>query len=184
MIYTLSLKTVGIATGIFLLLLHIPALLQRDTTRAWLRQFPRSKTWGAILLAFATVWVFLLAMKMDLGEFARLRLPIMGFVVISAILSWKFLDEFLAVRSLGVLALLAANPILDACYLQPPAWRLLLVVLAYIWILCGLFWVGMPYLLRDQIAWISASTQRWNIAALAGALVGLAILGCSVIYDF
>lgn len=181
MIYTLSLKTVGIATGIFLLVLHTPALLQRDWVRAWLQKFPRSKTWGTILLLLATLWVLLLVTRMDLGEFARLRSAMVGFVLISGALSWHFLDEFLSARSLGILALLAANPILDACFLQPPIWRLLLVVLAYVWIVLGLFWVGMPYLLRDQIAWITVSERRWNLAASAGILAGFVLLGCSLL---
>jgi hypothetical protein len=180
MTYTLSLKSVGIITGIFLLLLHAPAIFQKNSACAWLQKFPRSKFWGLILLSLATLWIFLLTMKMDLGEFSRLRLPIMGFVLLSALLSWQFLDEFLSVRSLGVLAMLAAHPILDACFLQSPSWRLILVVLAYIWIICGLLWVGMPYLLRDQIAWICASPWRWNVITSIGIITGLVILGYSL----
>ena len=182
MIYTLSLKTVGIATGIFLLLIHLPALLQKNFVQGWLQKFPRSKAWGTILLLLASAWVLLLVMKMDLGEFARLRMAILGFVAIATVLSWRFLDEFLAVRSIGILALLAADPILDACFLQPTAWRLPLVVLSYAWILCGLLWVGMPYLLRDQIAWITASAWRWNIAVSVGIAAGLTILAAALFY--
>lgn len=179
MIYTLPLKTIGIATGIFLLLTHTFALLQKDSTRAWLQKLPRSRTWGSLLLSLAAFWTFLLISKMDLGEFSHLRTPMLGFVALAAFLSWKFLDEFLSARCLGILALLAAHPILDACFLQSPSWRLILVVIAYIWIILGLLWVGMPYLLRDQIAWISASHRRWNIAAGMGILLGLVILACA-----
>ncbi len=175
----ISLKTVGIATGVFLLLLHVLALLWKDNVCSWLKKFPRSKTYGAALLAIAALWTFLLIMKMDLGEFARLRMPIASFVLLAALLSWRFLNEFLSVRSLGVLALLAAHPILDACFLQTAMWRLLLVILAYVWIICGLLWVGMPYLLRDQIAWISASALRWNLATGIGIVCGILILACA-----
>lgn len=176
---TLSLQTVGMAIGIFLVLLHIPALLWKDNVRDWLKKFPRSKTLGIVLLIVAALWTFLLIIKTDLGEFARLRMPIAGFVLLAALLSWRFLNEFLSVRSLGVLALLAAHPILDACFLQTAMWRLLLVILAYVWIICGLLWVGMPYLLRDQIAWISASASRWNLAAGMGLASGILILACA-----
>ncbi|PWU09899.1 MAG: hypothetical protein C5B47_02870 [Verrucomicrobia bacterium] len=176
----LPLKTAGIITGTFLLLLHIPAFLWKDNCHSWLQKFPRSKMWGIILLAAATLWTFLLVIKMDLGEFARLRSPIAGFVLLAALLTWRFLDEFLAVRSLGILALLAAQPILDACFLQAPLWRLLLVILAYIWIVAGLLWVGMPYLLRDQTAWVSASSFRWNFAVGLGIASGILILACAI----
>jgi hypothetical protein len=49
-------------------------------------------------------------------------------------------------------------------------------VFAYILIVKGLFWVTMPYLLRDQIAWASRTTAVWiSINALA-LLYGATIL--------
>ncbi|MEZ5328982.1 MAG: hypothetical protein R3F19_28385 [Verrucomicrobiales bacterium] len=48
-----------------------------------------------------------------------------------------------------------------------PITRLLLPLLAYAWIIIGLFWVGMPYVLRDQIAWVSASSHAGKVPAPA-----------------
>ena len=39
-----------------------------------------------------------------------------------------------------------------------------------------MFWVGMPYLLRDQIAWVSASAKRWRGLAVGGLVYGAAVL--------
>jgi hypothetical protein len=57
---------------------------------------------------------------------------------------------------------------------------LLLVVLAYVWLTLGLFWVGMPYLLRDQINWITSTGNRFRALTLAGLVYGLLILVCAV----
>jgi hypothetical protein len=84
--------------------------------------------------------------------------------------------DFLAVRALGTLALLAAEPLLESAFLRDETIRLLLVVLVYLWIIFGMFWVGMPYTLRDQVAWITASEKRWRAAAFAGLAYGALML--------
>ena len=78
------------------------------------------------------------------------------------------------------MALLAAEPILSAAFLRPEMARLLVVILAYVWLTLGLFWVGMPYLLRDQITWLTESANRFKAAAMAGLLYSLGILVCAV----
>ena len=73
-----------------------------------------------------------------------------------------------------------AEPILEAAFLQPPESRLLLVVVAYAWVVLGMFWVGMPYLMRDWISWLLRSEARWKILCVAGLAYGVAVLICSL----
>ena len=96
---------------------------------------------------------------------------------IAYVLTLRFGMEFLSVRALGMLLLLVAEPLLESAWLRPEAGRLWLVTLAYVWIVCGLFFIGTPYILRDLISWSSASTLRWRTAALAGILYGAILLG-------
>jgi len=86
------------------------------------------------------------------------------------------------VRAIGFFLILAACPVLDAAFLEPPVTRLLLVALAYVWIVKGMFWVGMPYLMRDQIAWATASPERWKALTLAGVGYGAAVLVCALAF--
>jgi hypothetical protein len=58
--------------------------------------------------------------------------------------------------------------------------RLLVVVYAYAGIVLGLFWIGMPYVLRDQIEWVLKSLTRWRVVALGGIVYGIALLVCAV----
>jgi hypothetical protein len=54
------------------------------------------------------------------------------------------------------------------------------VLLAYVWIINGLFWVGMPWLMRDQIGWLTAKTPRYRAAAWVGLLYSVALIVCAV----
>ena len=73
-------------------------------------------------------------------------------------------------------ALLAAQPLLESAFLREENSRLLLVVLCYVWIVTGMFWVGMPYTLRDQIGWVTASEDRWKCATFTGLVYGVLLL--------
>ena len=179
-VYDLSLRTVGLIIGLLLLITHLAALVRPDETRQWLRKFPRSKLLGNCLLAVDAIWTFWLVTNMDLGEFSQFRTWLQAGVPIVFILTIFFVDEFLSVRALGIMALLAAEPILSAAFLRPEIARLLVVILAYVWLTLGLFWVGMPYLLRDQITWLTESANRFKAVAMAGLLYSLSILVCTV----
>jgi hypothetical protein len=181
MIYSLTLQTAGLLTGAVLLIAHFIALWRSEETRKWLRRFPRSRPMGTLLIAIAAIWSFLLITGMDLGEFARLRNLMLVAIVAGAILAWKYVEEFLAVRAIGMLALLAAEPLLEAAFMRHETTRLLLVLLAYVWIINGLFWVGMPWLMRDQIAWLTAKTPRYRTAVWAGLLYSGALLVCAAV---
>jgi len=107
---------------------------------------------------------------MEMGEFSSFRRPLLIVLPIGFVLIIRFVEEFLAVRALGILCLLAAEPLLESAFFRYETSRLFLTVLAYFLIIAGLFWVTMPYLLRDQINWSSRTNTRWHavhgIAAL------------------
>ena len=179
-VYDLSLQTVGLIVGFLLLASHVIALVRPEQTKGWLAKLPRSKPLGIGFLAVDSLWAFWLVSNMDLGEFSLYRTWLQIAVPIAFILTLIFVDEFLAVRALGILALLAAEPLLSAAFLRPESARLLLVILAYFWLTLGLFWVGMPYLLRDQIHWITKNRARFRALTLAGLVYGLVVLVCAV----
>jgi hypothetical protein len=179
-VYDISLHTVGLIVGLLLLAGHVIALFRPEQTKGWLLKLPRSKPFGIGFLAVDALWSFWLVSNMDLGEFSQYRTWLQIGVPIAFVLTMIFVDEFLAVRALGMLALLAAEPMLSAAFLRPEFARLLIVILAYVWLTLGLFWVGMPYVLRDQINWITKTGPRFRAVTLAGLVYGLAILICAV----
>ncbi len=176
MIYHLSLQAVGIASGLLLLLLGLGGLLLPGATQTFAGQFPRSRAAGIVLLTLAFVWSFWLMATMEMGEFSGFRKPLLFVLPIGYVLVLWFVSEFLAVRALGMLCLLAAEPLLDAAFLRHEPSRLLVTVFAYILIVKGLFWVTMPYLLRDHIAWSVRGKVRWLMLYGGTLLYGAAIL--------
>ncbi|MEI6561325.1 MAG: hypothetical protein WCO68_04470 [Verrucomicrobiota bacterium] len=176
MIYSFDLYTMGLLVGALLVALHVVALVQADGIRKFLQRFPRSREMGGVLLAVDAVWAFGLVKSIDLGEFSIYRPIFLAVIVVGFFLTLAFVEEFLAVRALGMFLLLAAEPLLEAAFLRPEQSRLLLSVLAYIWATLGVFWVGKPYLLRDQIAWVTKTELRWRMAALGGVAYGVAVL--------
>lgn len=180
MIYQLSLFTTGLAAGLVLIASHAFALARQGSCIAMAKAFPRSRPAATVLLAVAAVWSFLLVRTIDLGEFSPLRNVMLLAIVAGAILSWIYVPEFLAVRALGMLLLLAAEPLLGSAVLRDEPTRLLLVVLAYAWVIAGLFFVGMPYLLRDAITWLTENSLRWKAAAAGGVIWGAALVVCAV----
>ena len=176
MIYSLSLQTAGILAGGFLVLAGLPGLVRPDGVRDWLSSLPRSRIAGIALLTIAFLWSFWLLATMEMGEFSSVRKPLLIGMPIGFFLVVRFVDEFLAVRALGILALLAAEPLLEAAFLRYETSRLLVTVFAYILIVAGLFWVTMPYLLRDHISWSTRNSGRWRALNAITALYGLVIL--------
>jgi hypothetical protein len=176
MIYSLKLETALTLVGLLLIAGHLLALVKAQAVQTWLRALPRSRAWGIALLTTAAGWFFWLVWTMDLGEFSNWRQTVLIATPIAWVLTWKYVEEFLAARALGMLVLLAAEPLLEAAFLRPEMTRLFLVSLVYVWIVFAMFWVGTPYTLRDQIAWITGGEKRWRAAAFAGLAYGVLLL--------
>ena len=181
MIYQLSLRAAGIAVGLFLLVLGGVGLVSPGLLQSLAKRLPRSRIAGVVLLTAALLWNVWLLSTIEMGEFGSFRRPLLVALPIGYILVLRFVDEFLAVRALGILCLLAAEPLIDAAFLRYELSRLVVTVFAYLLVIAGLFWVTMPYLLRDQINWSIGSNLRWRfvngLAVVYGALtLALAIL--------
>jgi len=176
MIYDLSLHTAGILAGALLILVSLPGFIKPAAAQRWAKSLPRSRAAGVALLTLVLIWSFWLLATMEMGEFSSFRKPLLIVLPIGYVLVVRFVEEFLAVRALGILCLLAAEPLLEAAFFRYETSRLFLTVLAYLLIIAGLFWVTMPYLLRDQINWSSQTNTRWHAVHGITAVYGITIL--------
>lgn len=187
MIYqSADLKTTGIILGAALLAGHLIALFNRGSVQALLKHFPRNRPAGVVLMTINAIWAYYVVSTMDLGEFAALQSKILVAIPVAYLLVVFFVEEFLAVRALGTLMLLMACYVLDSAWFKFPAtlWftKLLLPILAYAWIILGMFWVGMPYVMRDQISWLSGPVSRWKALCIGGIAYGAVTLGCALAF--
>jgi hypothetical protein len=185
----LPLFTVGLLLAIWLIGSHALMLAKPGPVQDFLKRFPRNQFLGQILLGIGMAWFWLLiapenlgklsALTMDLGEFNAAKPFLRLLVPVAVILVAVSIRDFLAVRALGLLGLMVAAPLLEAAFLKDPASRLLVPIFAYVLLTKSLFWVGMPYLFRDAVTWVTADGKRWTLFSAAGLLYGVATLVCA-----
>ncbi len=188
----LSLFTTGLVLSVILIGVHSLMLAKPATAQGFLKKFPRNDMLGQILLGIALAWFWLLiapdglgtlsSLTMNLGEFDSAKRPLQILVPISAVLVCRSVRDFLAVRALGVLGLMLAAPLLGAAFLKDPGSRLLVSSCAYIILTASLFFVGMPYLFRDAVTWVTADSKRWTLSCLAGIAYGIATAVCAIAF--
>jgi len=180
-IYTqfFSLQLIGIILGLILVILHVIAFSKRESVMDFLKRLPRNKGLGIVILAIDCIWSFWLIGEVDLGEFQKWENPIRFGLPIGFICFVFWVDEFLAVRAVGIFLLLLACPLLDVAFLQEPITRLLIPILCYVWIFLSLFWIGMPYLMRDHIAWATKTKGRWTGLCIGGIVYGVVMIICA-----
>ncbi|MEM6910862.1 MAG: hypothetical protein AAF555_04695 [Verrucomicrobiota bacterium] len=192
---TWGLKLVGLLAGGTLVATHTYAKVKALSFQVWLKSLPRHHSAGVVLLSLSTAWVFFLLAggnlgfvswpPLDLGEFHTLRTPLLIGLPIGCFLVARYVDEFLFPRALGALAMLLASVMLDAAFLReitPHLAKLLIPLLAYAAIIASLFWVGIPYVFRDQIEWASATRARWNGLCLGGIVYGILLILSALLF--
>lgn len=185
----IPLFTAGLLLGTWLVGSHALMLAKPVLVQGWLKKFPRHNLSGQIILGIGLAWFWLLvapegmgklsALRMDLGEFNNIKPILRVLVPASLVLVAISVRDFLAVRALGLLGLMVAAPLLEAAFLKDPASRLLIPIFAYALLTAALFWVGMPYLFRDAVTWVTATPRRWRSACLCGLAYGAATLVCA-----
>jgi hypothetical protein len=188
----LSLFTVGLILAIWLIAVHVLMLLKPAMVQGYLKKFPRDPLAGQILMGVGLCWFWLLvapghwgilsSLRMDLGEFNGAKPILQILVPITLALVVISVRDFLAVRALGVVGLMVASPLLESAFLKDPESRLLVPICAYALLTVSMFFVGMPYLFRDAVTWVTASSRRWSLLSLAGLGYGIATLVCALLF--
>ena len=185
----IPLFTAGLVLGIWLISSHALMLAKPAMVQDFLKRFPRNAMWGQILLGIGLAWFWLLiapegmglisSLAMDLGEFNNAKPFLRILVPVELVLVTISVRDFLAVRALGLLGLMAASPFLEAAFLKDPSSRLLIPIYAYAMLTASMFFVGMPYLFRDAVDWVTADRRRWTFCSAAGLAYGVATLVCA-----
>lgn len=182
----------GLVLSFFLIALHAVMIAKPRQAQDLLVRFPRNVMAGQILLGIGLAWFWLLiapegmgklsALTMDLGEFNAAKRILRILVPVALILVAISIQDFLAVRALGLCGLMAAAPLLEAAFLKDPVSRLLIPIYAYGLLTASMFFVGMPYLFRDAVSWVAAEPKRWFLASALGLAYGVATLACAILF--
>jgi hypothetical protein len=178
----ISLRSTGLLLGLALVASHLVALLRPAQVKSFLVKMPRNYPLGIAILFVCLIWSIMVIQHMHMGDFHGLRRWFLMIVPAGFVGVVLYVREFLSVRAIGCLMLLAAAPVLNAAFLQEPLSRLLLPLLAYGWIIAGMYLVGMPFLLRDWIQWAVSSDKRWNALVWGGIGYGAVMILCAVLF--
>ncbi len=185
----LPLAATGIAMGLALILLHLPALLRTTATITTLNRLHKATKAGQALLAFNFLWLALLLfdakgnpLRMELFEFEVMRgilllaCPVVWFVLASMV------KENLFARALGMFLIMMAIVPLSAAFLKEPVTRLLIPIWWYPVLTVAMFWVAKPYLFRDWVERFTAHPNFVRATGAFGAVYGALIIICALLF--
>lgn len=172
----MSLTVATLLTGLFLLALGVPLLLVSSRAIAILKALPRSTNAAVFLFGTGAIWFLWNVLHLSAADFGEYRVWLaLGFLTI-AVLAFKCVPDFLAVRGLCVLMLLAASPLLTAGFMIYDPWTIFLYKIAVYLGISAAIWLGaQPYRLRDFFEWLFARPQRTRGVGAAFAAYGLVL---------
>ena len=171
-----------ICAGMALAALAVLALVWPATARSWVVSFPRNRVAAWVLSALALFWVANIVQHGRLGRFEPWKVYVWPGYTVALIAVGLFMDDLLAVRALGGILLLGANPVLRAVRLHDSPWASLVAAVTYGVIVLGIAWILGPYRFRRWLSWmLSPERYRWTCSGvlLLGAL--LCALGLTVL---
>lgn len=171
-----------IATGIFLIILGGHYCWHGPRTAKYTQAFPRSQLAAFLLLGTAASWFLYKIMHLGPADFGQYRHLLFLLFLVTAVGSFFFVPDFLAVRGLAALSLLISGVLLDAAYMQEPQTRLFLVSFVYLVIILSLYLGASPYRMRDFFDWLYKKELRPRIIGGAIAAYGALLLGIALTY--
>lgn len=172
-----------LGVGAVCVLGHLALLGAPAATRRALAVFPRNAWFGRTLAVVAFAWSTRLVMDMPLGFVEPYKSWLYVVAPLVYLLVILLMDELLAARALGGLLLLVAEPVLAAARMPGlSAWRLVIVALAYVWIIAGMALVLGPYWFRKTVETTCRTDARCRLTGGVGLGLGIlmVVLGLTV----
>lgn len=178
----MSLFQATLFTGLFLVCFGAHFLWYGLNSAKTVQGFPRSKPAAYILLGSAAAWFLYKVTQLGPADFGQYKNVLFIIFLITAVGSFIYVPDFLAVRGLAALILLTSGALLDAAYMETPVSRLFLVSFVYIAIVIALVLGASPYKLRDFLSWLYDKNLRPRIFGGLFAIYGLFLVGLALNY--
>ncbi len=169
----MSLFLASILPGMLLLVGGLALLSNHSIVTSLLQAFPRSRAATILLFGLASVWFLYRVWNLSLADFGEYRNLLFVFFLALAALSFTSVPDFLAVRGLAGLMLLAADPLLAAGYMRYDFPSLVLASVTYLGIFAALWLGAQPYRMRDFLEWLFRTPARPRMLGTLGVAVGL-----------
>ena len=172
----MSLTLATLLPGILLFLVGVLLFSRNSLVVSASRAMPRSRAATVVLFGGAAVWFLTRVWTLSMADFGEYRTALLIFFALLALLAFSQVPDFLAVRGLAALMLLAATPLLDAAYMEyHHPQRLFMVSAVYVGIALAIYLGAVPFRLRDFIDWLFATAERPRVIGAALAVYGLVL---------
>jgi hypothetical protein len=178
----LKLSTLSVVLGSIVALPSLIGLLKPKAFAEAVRRFPRQTPVGYVLMLMGTAWFLYYVSQETVSDFAAIKKVfyiLFGAVGVGACL---FVQDYLPVRGLAVLLLLAAKLMVDTARWADTEWRLVIATWAYAMAVAGMWFTISPWRLRDLLNWSVATESRTRLTSGLRVAFGLfvVVLGLTV----
>ena len=181
----MSLFLATLLPGLFLALLGSLLVSGDRRVSSTARALPRSQRGAWLFFGIGTLWFLWRLTRLGEADLIFFQTPtyvIAAFGVVS-VLAFFYTPDFLAVRGLSVLMLLAAEPLLYAAYMEYEfPQRLLMVSAVYVGLSVALYLAAAPYRLRDFFEWLFLRPSRARLAGWVLLSYGFATAAAAFTY--
>jgi hypothetical protein len=157
----LTLFTATIIPGICLILAGGLLFWNDNSVSSITKRLPRSRRFTLLAFGLGSIWFIYKVSHLGEADFGNHRNLLMGIFAIIAALSYFFVPDFLAVRGVCIIWLLAAMEMLSSAFgLYDVSSRLFLTVFAYLLIVLSIYLAVAPYRARDFLEWLFKRASR------------------------
>lgn len=178
------LALITILVGVAGIAARLPGVLAPARYRAFLVKFPRSEFWGRVLITIAGLiaWGIMFKASRESDEWRWAQPLIVVGVPVVLYLIYRYGVHYLALRASAALLLLVAKQMVDAADASETPWRLIVTVLAYLWVIAAIWMTAAPHHFRDLIGWAMADDERCRSLCSVGVFFSavLVVLGVFV----
>jgi hypothetical protein len=181
----MSLFLATLLTGLFFATLGVLLLLNLSVFISILRGMPRSSAATLVLFGGGTLWFLVrVAMMSDADRIVgNSNAPWVVAFGALGVLAFKYVPDFLAVRGLSILILMAASPLLGAAFMRyEHPQRLVMVAGVFVAIAAAIYLAAVPYRLRDFFQWLFGTPARSRVLGMGLSAYGLVLLVLAFTY--
>ncbi|HVU37149.1 MAG TPA: hypothetical protein VHC95_02345 [Opitutales bacterium] len=170
----MTLFAVTLTAAGLLLLLGAGLLWSGPAVEHAAKGFPRSMGAAVVFFGAGTLWFLYDLSQLTSADFGDYKQWLIFVFAAAGLGAFFVAKDFLAVRGVAVLALLAARVALDAsmAYAPPPDSRVWLNAFVYVAIVLGIYLGAAPYHARDWLAWLFAKRTRARALGAVCAVYG------------
>lgn len=172
----LKLSTLSVILGLLVALPSLFGLFKPKAFADAVRKFPRYTPVGYVLMLLGTVWFLHYVSQETVSDFASIKKFFYLLFGAVGIGSCFFVKDFLPVRGLAVLFLLAAKLMVDTARWEETEWRLVIATWAYVLAVAGMWFTISPWRLRDILNWSVATESRTRLTNGARVAFGLFVI--------